>query len=91
MAKRPSKHLRTPRPLLSGGSQRRVRKGGVDYIVRDVAAQRSQKEYRCPGCSQRIAPGTAHVVAWPATPPPGSESGLEVRRHWHPHCWSVAS
>ncbi|AQP52679.1 hypothetical protein BW733_15905 [Tessaracoccus flavescens] len=89
--RRQSKHLRAPRPLLAGGSQSRVQRRGVDYIVRNVPAQRSEKEYRCPGCSQRVAPGTAHVVVWPATPPLGNESGLEVRRHWHTHCWSVAS
>ncbi len=87
MARRPSKHLRAPRPLLAGGSQTHATRNGVDYIVRRVPAQRSEKEYRCPGCQQRIVPGTAHVVAWPATPPLGAETGLEVRRHWHTHCW----
>lgn len=91
MARRPSKHLRAPRPLLSGGAQRRMSRSGIDYIVRDVPADRATKEYRCPGCSQRIATDTAHVVVWPATPPTGHESGLEVRRHWHHHCWSIAS
>lgn len=91
MARRPSKHLRAPRPLLSGGSQRRTRHGGEDYIVRDVPAERSVKEYRCPGCSQRIAPGTAHLVAWPDRAPLGHESGLEVRRHWHTHCWKASA
>ena len=91
MAKRPSKHLREPRPLLAGGSQRRVSRGGTDYIVRDVPAGRAEKEYRCPGCAKRVAMGAAHVVVWPSTPPVGNDSGLEVRRHWHTHCWSIAS
>lgn len=89
MARRPSKHLRAPRPLLSGGAQRRERRRGTDYIVRDVPAHRAGKEYRCPGCEQRILPSTAHVVAWPDTPPLGADSGLEVRRHWHTHCWGL--
>lgn len=90
MARRPSKHLRAPRPLLSGGAQRKVTKGGTEYIVRDVPADRSEKDYRCPGCQQRVAAGTAHVVAWPLTAPYGMASGLEVRRHWHAHCWRQA-
>lgn len=87
MARRPSKHLRTPRPLLGGGSQRRETKREGDFVVRTMSAHQAVKEYRCPGCQQRVAPGTAHVVAWPVTAPLGSESGLEVRRHWHTHCW----
>ncbi len=90
MAKRPSKHLRTPRPLLAGGAQRRVTKAAGSFIVRDVPAQRAEKEYRCPGCSQKVAAGTAHVVVWPDTPPVGVETGLELRRHWHSHCWAVS-
>lgn len=90
MARRPSKHLRAPRPLLAGGSQRKVMRGGIEYIVRDVPASRAVKEYRCPGCQQRVAPGTAHVVAWPAVAPYGAPQGLEARRHWHNHCWRAA-
>lgn len=90
MARRRSKHLRAPRPLLSGGSQQRVRKGGVSYIVRDVPAHRAEKEYRCPGCQQRVAPGTAHVVAWPETAAYGLTTGLDARRHWHTFCWGQA-
>ncbi|HJE50985.1 MAG TPA: hypothetical protein K8V15_03235 [Tessaracoccus flavescens] len=90
MAKRPSKHLRAPRPLLGGGSQRKVSKRGVEYIVRDVSAQRAEKQYRCPGCQQVVAIGTAHVVTWPVTPPLGIDAGLDIRRHWHTHCWNQA-
>ncbi|MHA7860675.1 hypothetical protein ACX1DX_04765 [Tessaracoccus sp. Y36] len=90
MGRRPSKHLRAPRPLLSGGSQRRVRKGGVSYIVRDVPAHRAEKEYRCPGCRQTVASGTAHVVAWPENGAYGIDTGIEARRHWHTHCWGQA-
>lgn len=90
MARRPSKHLRAPRPLLSGGAQRRVSKRGTSYIVRDVPAHRAEKEYRCPGCQQRVAPGTAHVVAWPEGGTFEVNTGIGARRHWHSHCWSVA-
>ena len=38
----------------------------------------------------RVAAGTAHVVVWPDTPPVGVETGLELRRHWHSHCWAVS-
>lgn len=89
MAKRPSKHLRAPRPLLAGGAQRRVIRRGVSYIVRDVPAGRAAKEYRCPGCHQRIPAGTAHVVAWPETTDFGLDAGVAARRHWHQHCWRL--
>lgn len=87
MAKRPSKHLRAPRPLLAGGAQRKVLRGAEEYIVRDVPAGRSDKSYRCPGCQQVVAVGTAHVVAWPVAAAYGMTSGVEARRHWHSHCW----
>ena len=72
MAKRHSKHLRAPRPLLMG---------------QEVRVGQSQKDYRCPGCNQPVRRGTAHVVVWPETPPLGHESGVEARRHWHTYCW----
>ncbi|MBK7821277.1 MAG: hypothetical protein IPJ61_09395 [Tessaracoccus sp.] len=90
MARRPSKHLREPRPLLSGGSQRKVVRGGVEYIARDVPAHRAEKPYTCPGCLHQVVPGTAHLVVWPVMAPLGAGSGLEVRRHWHQHCWGRA-
>ena len=42
------------------------------------------KTYRCPGCDQEIAPGTPHLVAWPAD---GINVGIDERRHWHRACW----
>jgi hypothetical protein len=36
--------------------------------------------YRCPGCQQLIAPGTAHLVVYPEEDP-------SSRRHWHTPCW----
>ncbi len=53
-----------------------------DWVVRHVPGAAAVKQYRCPGCDQEIRPGTAHVVAWPATGP-----GLQERRHWHTACW----
>lgn len=87
MAKRHSKHLRAPRPLLMGQDVRRKNLRGTDYLVRSIRAGQSQKDYRCPGCNQPVRRGTAHVVVWPETPPLGHESGVEARRHWHTYCW----
>ncbi len=39
----------------------------------------------CPGCSQDIAPGTPHVVVWPAD----GVGGVGDRRHWHTSCWNA--
>lgn len=87
MARRPSKHLRAPRPLISAReSSKRTTRDGV-FITRRIPAHRAVKQYVCPGCNQTIQPGVAHVVAWPETPGLGYDSGLEVRRHWHSHCW----
>ncbi|KWX57524.1 hypothetical protein [Mycobacterium sp. NAZ190054] len=63
---------------------RRVEAGpdGYDYEVRQVAAARATKVYRCPGCDHEIRPTTAHVVVWPA------DSAGDDRRHWHTSCWA---
>ncbi|MGD0686019.1 MAG: ATP/GTP-binding protein [Streptosporangiaceae bacterium] len=53
-----------------------------DWVVRQVPGAAALKTYRCPGCDQEIAPGTAHVVVWPA-----HASGAGGRRHWHNPCW----
>ena len=53
-----------------------------DWVVRRVPGAATAKAYRCPGCDQEIAPGTAHLVAWPA-----HTSGPQDRRHWHNPCW----
>lgn len=89
MSKRPSKHRRAPRPLVTGldASTRTTREG--IYIVRTIPAHRALKLYMCPGCNTTIQLGTAHIVAWPQTPSFGFESGTEQRRHWHKHCWEV--
>lgn len=88
MAKRrPSKHLREPRPLSTGtlAAKRTVR--GRVYVVKQVSGERAVKTYTCPGCQHDVRPGMPHVVAWPDSPPLGYESGLDVRRHWHTACW----
>jgi hypothetical protein len=53
-----------------------------DWLVRQVPGGAAAKVYRCPGCDQEIAVGTAHVVVWPDDSP-----GLAARRHWHAACW----
>lgn len=49
----------------------------------------SDRTFRCPGCDQLIAPGTAHLVAWPADGMFGEEHALGERRHWHTSCWQA--
>ena len=86
MARRPSKHTRPARPLSSGHSTAAIKADGR-WIVRTVAGATATKSYRCPGCSQVVAPGTPHLVVWPEQPALLSASGLEERRHWHTGCW----
>ena len=62
---------------------------GEEYVVRRVTGSAATKTYRCPGCGQSIRPATPHTVAWPVQAPMFSESGLEVRRHWHTPCWQA--
>ncbi|MBO0823089.1 MAG: hypothetical protein J2P27_04415, partial [Actinobacteria bacterium] len=52
------------------------------WVVRQVPGAAATKLYRCPGCDQEVAIGTAHVVVWPAESP-----GPQARRHWHTMCW----
>jgi hypothetical protein len=69
----------------------RVRRGieGVqqyrdgEWMVRSIFGGAATKTYRCPGCTQEIRPGVAHIVAWPIDDR-GDESD---RRHWHTGCW----
>lgn len=87
MAKRPSKHLRAPRPLSSGAFARLDRKSDGDWMVQTMPAEAAAKPYICPGCGQQVSPGTAHLVAWPRQASIGSASAVEERRHWHTPCW----
>ncbi len=56
----------------------------VGYEAHSVPAYRAGKAYVCPTCDATIAAGVGHVVAWP-------EGQLEVRRHWHRHCWRLVA
>ena len=87
MARRPSKHLRPARPLGAGHASAQAKSDG-SWVVRSVPGARAGKAYRCPGCQQVVAPGTPHVVVWPAEPAWSSASGVEERRHWHTGCWA---
>ena len=86
MAKRPSKHLRPPRPLLAGHATAATKADGR-WVVRSVPGSAAVKTYRCPGCNQPVPPGTAHVVVWPAEPVFTEPSPVAERRHWHTSCW----
>lgn len=82
--RRPSKHLRTPRPLSAGFAADLAAPAG--WVVRRVSGAGATKEYRCPGCNRVISPGTAHLVAWRAERSLAG-GGPEDRRHWHNSCW----
>ncbi len=85
-----SKHARPHRQLaVSTTATRRQLSNGV-YIEKQVPAAQAVKSYVCPGCNTRIAPGQAHVVAWPEQAGLGEPVGIVARRHWHRHCWSIA-
>ncbi|MDR1768491.1 MAG: hypothetical protein LBR32_08710 [Propionibacteriaceae bacterium] len=85
MPKRPSKHLRTPRPL--GNFARTETKADGQWLVNSVPEGHSHKTYRCPGCDHEVPPGAAHLVVWPVEPGVGSSSAVAERRHWHTSCW----
>ncbi|MGC3993274.1 MAG: hypothetical protein QM779_03965 [Propionicimonas sp.] len=87
MHKRPSKHLRAPRPLTSGAFARLERKADGEWMVQTQPADAATKTYTCPGCNQPVTPGTAHVVTWPREASIGSTSAVDERRHWHTSCW----
>ena len=87
MAKRPSKHLRAPRPLASGAFARLEQKADGEWMVQTMPADNATKSYTCPGCAHVVAPATAHLVAWPREAGIGAASGVDERRHWHTSCW----
>ncbi len=87
MAKRPSKHLRAPRPLNSGAFARLEHKTDGPWMVQTMPADSATKTYTCPGCNRQVSVGTAHVVTWPREASLGSTSAVEERRHWHGSCW----
>ncbi|WP_040160441.1 hypothetical protein [Nigerium massiliense] len=87
MARRPSKHLRSPRPLSASLGRSEVKSDGR-WIIKNIPAERAEKRYLCPGCNRDIPVGVAHLVAWPDEPHIGSSTGLDDRRHWHNACWA---
>ncbi|MEU6565284.1 ATP/GTP-binding protein [Nocardia nova] len=77
-----SRFPRESRPLGDVFGRTESGPGGTEsYVVRTIPGARAVKTYRCPGCDHEIAPGTAHIVAWPA------DGGENDRRHWHSGCW----
>jgi len=62
MARRPSKHLRPPRPLdTSRHVSRRMTSAGP-FLVREVPTDRAVKPYTCPGCNSPIPVGIDRAV-----------------------------
>jgi hypothetical protein len=59
------------------------------WNVQPISPPSAVKEYTCPGCGLRIAPGTGHVVTWRADGLLGEADDLADRRHWHNHCWKI--
>ena len=74
--------------MLAGWKRTEVRRG-QEWTVQPVSEQQALKAYRCPGCGQDIATGTAHLVAWRADGIMGDQADLAARRHWHTHCWRI--
>lgn len=87
MPKRPSKHLRPPRPLSSSFASAADKADGR-WMTQTMPGQAATKAYRCPGCDQVIQVGTPHVVVWPHVPTVGSSRAVDERRHWHTSCWN---
>jgi hypothetical protein len=58
---------------------------GQVWAHRQVRPNDSGRVYRCPGCQQEVAAGTAHVVAWPVA----AMGEVDNRRHWHGVCWAA--
>lgn len=54
------------------------------WVARAIQPFAAQKRYTCPVCHRPVEPGVGHIVAWP-------EDGESQRRHFHTHCWRLAS
>lgn len=74
------------RPATGSGWQQAQSTRDGEFLVRTVPGAQAQKTYRCPGCQQVIASGTAHLVVWPEWTG-DDEGGVAQRRHWHTGCW----
>jgi hypothetical protein len=88
MVKRPSKHLRPPRPLSVGAYAHLEDKADGAWMVQPLSAQAATKTYLCPGCNRHFGPDVAHIVAWPHIASIGASAAVDERRHWHTACWS---
>lgn len=75
--------------LANGGAQKQIRRGR-EWFVREIAADRAEKVYRCPDCANDILPRQAHVVVWSAEHLFGDDAAVRERRHYHAHCWEMA-
>lgn len=71
---------------VGGGWQRAQSTRDGEFLVRTVPGAHAHKTYRCPGCQQLIAAGTAHLVVWPEWTG-DDDGGVAQRRHWHTGCW----
>jgi hypothetical protein len=71
--------------LARRGAERIVTSADGQWLVRHITTAGALKQYRCPGCDHEIAPGVAHVVAWPAD----ERGDMTDRRHWHTSCWNA--
>jgi hypothetical protein len=74
-------------PPLRTSTEARAHKADGDWMVRTLQGS-SIKEYRCPGCSQLIRRGLAHLVVWPVEKALLSDAAIDERRHWHTACWA---
>jgi hypothetical protein len=88
----PRRTVRRPPPpeLRSARSERVEDFRGSRYVVRRLTGSAPAdpgKAYRCPGCSQPVAAGVPHVVAWPLSDEVLVGGGPDDRRHWHTACW----
>lgn len=75
---------------LRTGWRRTETRGGSSWVVQPISTSAALKSYTCPGCSQNIAPGIAHLVTWRADGILGDDADLADRRHWHEHCWKLS-
>jgi hypothetical protein len=73
---------------LFGGRRVDAKRDG-DWNVQPVSTRQAVKDYTCPGCTQPIAAGTEHLVAWKVDGLMGDAADLAARRHWHTHCWRI--
>ena len=62
-------------PLRSAAAGRVEVGADGEWQVRQVSGSAATRDYRCPGCDQVIAPGTPHLVAWPAADTARSTNG----------------